>query len=111
MSFIDNIPEGKLRAFAESTHEKLQISKEEKSHLLKEITKYKKRLGIQEDGFIDTPSLNVVFFDSNTGDPYCEEHGAMNCYKNKLYRCVMCGVVVSLKNREVIQKEGEKTVE
>ena len=101
MSFIDNIPEDKIRAFAESTYEKLQTSKEEKSDLLKEITKYKKRLGIQEDGFIDTPSLNVVFFDANTGDPYCEEHGAMNCYKHKLYRCVMCGVVVSLKNRKV----------
>ncbi len=106
MTFIEKIPDEKIRDFAVSTYDKLESVKRDKSELLKEITKYKKRLGIQEDGFVDTPSLNVVFFDANTGDPYCEEHGAMNCYKHKLYRCVMCGVVVSLKNRKILVQEG-----
>ena len=109
MTFIDNIPNDKIRAFSESTHEKLQTCKNENSDLLKEIIKFKKRLGIQEDGFVDTPSLNGIFFDRETGSPYCEEHGAMNCYKHKRYRCVMCGVNVSLENREVISlKDGGK---
>ena len=108
MRFIDKIPDNKIRDFAISTYSKLESAKKEKSDLLTQVRKLKKRLGIQEDGFIDTPSLNLVFFDANTGRPYCEEHGAMNRYENSIYHCVMCGAVVSLKNRQVIQKEENK---
>ena len=101
MSFIENIPDHKIRDFAISTHERNQTLKDEKSKLHHEITSLKKQLGIQEDGFKDTPSLNLIFF--NRGSPYCEEHGAMNCFENRIYRCVMCGVAVSLKNRQVLE--------
>ncbi len=111
MSFIEKIPDDKIRAFAITTYNRLQSMKDDKTVLSKQILKFKKRLGIQEDGFIDTPSLNLVFFDGKTGHPYCEEHGAMNRYEHSIYRCVMCGVVVSLENRQFIRKRESKTDE
>ena len=101
MSFIENIPEERLKDFAINQFEKNKRLQDKNSELQSKTSKLQKRLGIQPDGFIDTPSLNIIFFDENTGRPYCEEHGIMNCYKHDIYRCVMCGVVVSLKNRRV----------
>jgi len=74
--------------------------------LQKEVNSLKKQMGIQEDGFIDTPSLNIIrfvpineFFDMR---PYCSKHGAMKCFDHKIYRCIECGVVISLEGMMVI---------
>ena len=78
------------------------------SELQSEIVSLKKQFGIQTDGFIDTPSLNVIRFDSK-GRPNCEKHGAMNCYDHTIYRCVMCGVAVQLEdNMIVVSKFAQK---
>jgi len=95
MSFIDKIPDDKIRAFAEAQFEKNERQREAISALQSEVSTLKKRLGIQSDGFEDTPSLNVIYFDRD-GRPCCEEHGAMNCFKHQIYRCIMCGVAIRM---------------
>lgn len=75
------------------------------SELQKQVTQLKKECGLQEDGFTDTPSLNIILFDEN-GRPTCSEHGTMNCYDYKIYRCVMCGVAVSLNGKKVIKDDA-----
>ena len=74
------------------------------SDLQRETVRIKKEYGIQPDGFKDTPSLNIIRFDSN-GRPNCSEHGAMNCYDHRIYRCIMCGVAVSLEGYTVKKEE------
>ena len=67
-----------------------------------DIVKIRKEHGIQKDGFTDTPSLNIVYFDHH-GRPNCSEHGAMNCYEHQIYRCVMCGVAVNLEDVAILK--------
>lgn len=95
MSFIDKIPEGKLRDFAREQYDKVKTREQTISDLQSEINGLKKQLGVQDDGFVDTPSLNLVMFDT-VGRPCCSEHGAMNRYDHGIYRCVMCGVAIQL---------------
>ena len=95
MSFIDSIPRNKVREFARDQYDKVHARDKIISELRSEVDKLKKQLGIQEDGFIDTPSLNRVMFNLS-GQPCCSEHGAMNQYEYKIYRCVMCGVAIQL---------------
>jgi len=104
MSFIDKIPEDKIRDFAINQYEKVKSLESKISELQSEKGKLERQLGIQEDGFIDTPSLNIIRFDKN-GRPNCSEHGAMNCYEHKIYRCVMCGVAISLKDKIIVEAE------
>ena len=90
--------------------DKTVVNRNRKIHgLQKEIMNLKKEYGLQEDGFIDTPSLNIICFDEN-GRPNCSEHGAMNCFEFKIYRCIACGVVVDLNGKKVIEdgKQGEE---
>ena len=101
MTYIEDIPEDKLRAFAKSLHERFVNQKGITSKALHDISKLRRELGIQEDGFRDTPSLNRIFFDDD-GRPYCEEHGVMNRYEHRTHRCVMCGVAISMQNRRAI---------
>jgi len=103
VNYIDNIPDGKLRAFAQSIHLRLEKSQDKRSDLLKTITKLRRELEIPEDGFRfhDIPSLNLIIFDKD-GRPTCEEHGVMNRYENTIYRCVTCGVAINMKNRRAI---------
>ena len=74
------------------------------SELQREIVQIKKEHGVQLDGFKDTPSLNIIRF-SESGRPYCSEHGAMNCYDHRIYRCIMCGVAVCLEGYTVKKEE------
>jgi len=101
LSFIDKIPEDKLRDFSVNQYEKNKALEKRCSELQSEKGKLERQLGIQEDGFIDTPSLSIIRFDKK-GRPNCEKHGAMNCYDHEIYRCIMCGVAVQLEEVEII---------
>lgn len=101
MGFIDKIPDDKIRGFAIEQYNKVKGLETKLSEIQSEKRKLEKQLGIQEDGFIDTPSLNIIKFDSD-GYPHCSEHGAMNCYKYQIYRCVMCGIAVQLENVKIL---------
>lgn len=95
LGFIFQIPKDKIRIFAKEQYDKVKDREKTISEQKSEIVKLKKQLGIQEDGFKDTPSLNIIRFDKN-GRPNCSEHGSMNAYEHNIYRCVMCGVAVQL---------------
>ena len=93
--FIEMIPDEKIRSFAEEQYKKVKTREHQVSELQSEIIKLNKQLGIQPDGFIDTPSLNIVMFDLS-GQPCCSKHGVMNRYEHQIYRCVMCGIAIQL---------------
>lgn len=95
LGFIQQIPRNQIRKFAKEQYDKVKEREKKISELQSKVSKLEKQLGIQEDGFIDTPSLNIIKFDKN-GRPNCSEHGAMNCYDHNIYRCVMCGVAIQL---------------
>jgi len=110
MGFIDSIPRKKIRAFAKDQYDKVRDREKTISDQHSEIGKLKKQLGIQEDGFIDTPSLNRVMFDLS-GNPCCSEHGIMNQYEHKIFRCVMCGIAIQLDTPYSIKKQTKRTGE
>jgi methionyl-tRNA synthetase len=102
MTDYEDYEKSTLIAMLQGKDKTLSNRNEKIAELHKEITKLKQEHGIQNDDFIDTPSLNIIQFDEN-GRPICSEHGAMNCYEYKIYRCVMCGVAVSLNGKKVIK--------
>ena len=101
MSAYSEMPHGTLIKIIEGKDKTLENTREKVKELQREVTRLKKEMGLQEDGFMDTPSLNVIRFVE--GRPVCSMHGAMNCYDHKIYRCVMCGVAVCLEDVEVKQ--------
>jgi len=107
MTDYEDYEKSTLIAMLQGKDKTLKSRNNKISELQKEIIKIKKEHGIQEDGFIDTPSLNIVKFDKN-GRPNCSEHGAMNCYDHQIYRCVMCGIAVSLEGF-TIKKQTKRT--
>ncbi len=101
MTEYEDYEKSTLVAMLQGKDRTLANRNEKISELHQEISRLKKEFGLQSDGFIDTPSLNIIRFDEN-GNPTCSEHGAMNCYDYKIYRCVMCGIAVSLNGKRVM---------
>ena len=101
VDFIEKIPNHKIRVFAKEQYDKVKTRDDKISELQSEVTDLLKQLG-KIELIYDTPSLNIVSFEK--GQPNCSKHGAMNQYEDGIFRCVMCGVAVSLENRRVINK-------
>ena len=79
------------------------------SELQKTINNLLKQVGEDNTLYPDTPSLPVIRLGissyTNKITPYCEKHGAMNCYEHEIYRCTICGVAVDMtKFRELVGK-------
>ena len=103
MSYTELPPETLIKII-EGKDKTLENTRSRVKELQKENTRLKHESGEQEDGFKDTPSLNIIRFVD--GRPHCSEHGAMNRYDHQIYRCIMCGVAVCLEDVEVKPREG-----
>jgi len=101
MSYQD-MPRETLIKIIEGKDRTLQNTKAKLGEVQRELSRVKREVGLQEDGFKDTPSLNVIRFKDHR--PVCSEHGAMNRYDHEIYRCTACGVAVSLEEKTIIDR-------
>ena len=113
MSNLEKLSKDQLIKYLQSTLRERDELKNRVSELQKEINNLQKQLGEESNLYPDTPSLPVIRLGISTysGEisPYCEKHGAMNCYDHEIYRCTACGIAVDMtKFRELVKQSSIK---